>query len=302
MVPHSIITVSLATAMLPLLSSYAADGNLAAVGSAVSATLRSAYALVVPVAALFARDGAGHRPRDLGLRQRGGRLRQLRAVAGPVRARAGAVHRPLPGAARLLRPRADPPGVLDPVRDRGHQHRRGDRCSPTAPRPPRSPRGWCSPTPAPTRVGAATSYTLLSPGGRRARRSPPGAVPGPARDRRRRSAPASAWGLRRAASDCSTSRASPARRARPRGGRAGVSSAVYLGLARLLRITEVNEVMALVTRRAARQALSRVTGMAVDRGRPGPTMGTGAADRRERRRGRAVRLHPRRAHRGRGVT
>ncbi len=54
MVPHSIITVSLATAMLPLLSRYAADGNLAAVGSSVSGTLRSAYALVVPVAALLA--------------------------------------------------------------------------------------------------------------------------------------------------------------------------------------------------------------------------------------------------------
>ena len=54
MVPHSIITVSLATAMLPLLSRYAAEGNLAAVGTSVSGTLRSAYALVVPVAALFA--------------------------------------------------------------------------------------------------------------------------------------------------------------------------------------------------------------------------------------------------------
>jgi putative peptidoglycan lipid II flippase len=54
MVPHSIITVSLATAMLPLLSSYAAAGNLAAVGRAVSGTLRSAYALVVPVAVIFA--------------------------------------------------------------------------------------------------------------------------------------------------------------------------------------------------------------------------------------------------------
>src|SRR4029079_13218942 len=53
MVPHSIITVSLATAMLPMLSSYAASGNLTAVGSAVSSTLRSAYALVMPIAALF---------------------------------------------------------------------------------------------------------------------------------------------------------------------------------------------------------------------------------------------------------
>jgi putative peptidoglycan lipid II flippase len=53
MVPHSIITVSLATAMLPLLSSYAADGRLSQVGSAVSSTLRSAYALVIPVAVLY---------------------------------------------------------------------------------------------------------------------------------------------------------------------------------------------------------------------------------------------------------
>ena len=53
MVPHSVITVSLATAMLPLLSRYAAEGDLASVGSAVSSTLRSAYALVVPVAVLY---------------------------------------------------------------------------------------------------------------------------------------------------------------------------------------------------------------------------------------------------------
>ena len=54
MVPHAIITVSLATAMLPLLSSYAAQGDLAAIGRSVSGTLRSAYSLVVPAAALLA--------------------------------------------------------------------------------------------------------------------------------------------------------------------------------------------------------------------------------------------------------
>ncbi len=54
MVPHAIITVSLATAMLPLLSSYAAAGDLSAIGASVSATLRSAYALVIPAAALLA--------------------------------------------------------------------------------------------------------------------------------------------------------------------------------------------------------------------------------------------------------
>ncbi|MBV9830597.1 MAG: murein biosynthesis integral membrane protein MurJ [Marmoricola sp.] len=59
MVPHSIITVSLATAMLPLLSRYAAEHDLPAIGRAVSSTIRSAYALIVPAAAflaLMARD------------------------------------------------------------------------------------------------------------------------------------------------------------------------------------------------------------------------------------------------------
>jgi len=53
MVPHSIATVSLATAMLPRLSSYAADGNLRGVGRTVAATLRTAYALIVPFALLL---------------------------------------------------------------------------------------------------------------------------------------------------------------------------------------------------------------------------------------------------------
>jgi putative peptidoglycan lipid II flippase len=53
MVPHSIITVSLATAVLPRLSAYAADGDLRALGRSVSETLRSTYALVLPVVALL---------------------------------------------------------------------------------------------------------------------------------------------------------------------------------------------------------------------------------------------------------
>jgi putative peptidoglycan lipid II flippase len=60
-VPHSIITVSLATAMLPLLSRYAAAQDLKAIGRAVSSTIRSAYALIVPAAvflAVMARDTA----------------------------------------------------------------------------------------------------------------------------------------------------------------------------------------------------------------------------------------------------
>jgi putative peptidoglycan lipid II flippase len=52
MVPHSIITVSLATAVLPRLSAYAADGDLRDLARAVTGTLRSAYALVLPLVAL----------------------------------------------------------------------------------------------------------------------------------------------------------------------------------------------------------------------------------------------------------
>ncbi|QWC86393.1 murein biosynthesis integral membrane protein MurJ [Nocardioidaceae bacterium] len=53
MVPHSIATVSLATAMLPRLSRAAAGHDLAAVGRGVSSTMRSAYALVVPFVLLL---------------------------------------------------------------------------------------------------------------------------------------------------------------------------------------------------------------------------------------------------------
>jgi putative peptidoglycan lipid II flippase len=48
MVPHSIVTVSLATAVLPRLSAYAARGDLPALGQALESTLRSALSVVVP--------------------------------------------------------------------------------------------------------------------------------------------------------------------------------------------------------------------------------------------------------------
>jgi putative peptidoglycan lipid II flippase len=53
MVPHSIATVSLATAMLPRLSAHAADGDLAGVARNVASTLRTTLALIVPVAVLL---------------------------------------------------------------------------------------------------------------------------------------------------------------------------------------------------------------------------------------------------------
>ena len=53
MVPHAIVTVSLATAMLPLLSSYGNAGELRALGTSLSRVLRTALAVIVPFAALL---------------------------------------------------------------------------------------------------------------------------------------------------------------------------------------------------------------------------------------------------------
>ncbi len=48
MVPHSIITVSLATALLPRLSSYAEEGSLRQLGTTVGAGLRTSLAVIIP--------------------------------------------------------------------------------------------------------------------------------------------------------------------------------------------------------------------------------------------------------------
>jgi len=53
MVPHSIATVSLATAMLPRLSGLAAERDLPGVARNLASTLRTAYALIVPFALLL---------------------------------------------------------------------------------------------------------------------------------------------------------------------------------------------------------------------------------------------------------
>ncbi|MDP3891959.1 murein biosynthesis integral membrane protein MurJ, partial [Nocardioides sp.] len=53
MVPHAVITVSLATAILPRLSTRAADGDLAGLAETLSGTLRTALVLIIPFAALL---------------------------------------------------------------------------------------------------------------------------------------------------------------------------------------------------------------------------------------------------------
>ncbi|MCW2784639.1 MAG: mviN [Marmoricola sp.] len=52
MVPHAIITVSLATAVLPRLSAHAEAGRLLSLASVVNQTMRSTYAFVLPILAL----------------------------------------------------------------------------------------------------------------------------------------------------------------------------------------------------------------------------------------------------------
>jgi putative peptidoglycan lipid II flippase len=57
MLPHSVITVSVVTAMLPALSRVAHEGNLGLVGSDVARTMRSVGALIVPIAAILIING-----------------------------------------------------------------------------------------------------------------------------------------------------------------------------------------------------------------------------------------------------
>ncbi|MFW6204223.1 MAG: murein biosynthesis integral membrane protein MurJ [Actinomycetota bacterium] len=54
MVPHAIITVSLATALLPKLADHASDGKLALVRDRLESAIRVCLAVMVPVAALLA--------------------------------------------------------------------------------------------------------------------------------------------------------------------------------------------------------------------------------------------------------
>lgn len=58
MLPHSVITVSIVTAMLPALSRVAHSGRLDQVGADVARTMRLVAALIVPVAAILIVNGA----------------------------------------------------------------------------------------------------------------------------------------------------------------------------------------------------------------------------------------------------
>lgn len=53
MLPHSVITISIVTAMLPALSRLAHDGELRRVGLDIGATMRLVAALIIPIAAIL---------------------------------------------------------------------------------------------------------------------------------------------------------------------------------------------------------------------------------------------------------
>ena len=58
LLPHSVITVSVVTAMLPALSRVAHDGRLSQVGADVAKTMRVVAALIVPIAMVLIVNGA----------------------------------------------------------------------------------------------------------------------------------------------------------------------------------------------------------------------------------------------------
>lgn len=59
MLPHSVITVSIVTAMLPALSRLAHGGDLARVGREIGSTMRLVSAFIIPIAAILMITGSG---------------------------------------------------------------------------------------------------------------------------------------------------------------------------------------------------------------------------------------------------
>ncbi len=87
MVPHAIITVSLATAILPRLSTLSLEGRLTELGSTVASTMRTALALVLPFAVLLpvvAGDVAGFAFGWAGGQERAASFAPTLALFGPA--------------------------------------------------------------------------------------------------------------------------------------------------------------------------------------------------------------------------
>ena len=211
MVPHSVVTVSLATAILPGLSRRATAADLAGLGGLLAGDAAHGPGRRRPVR----RAAAGHRAAAGGgavrLRRGGAVRRELRALAGAVRPGPGRVHGPLLDAARVLRARADPHGLRHPVRRGRDQHRgRGGagRARPTTAGPPRR---WSAPTPRlPGRLGRLGTSSCGERSAGCARPAPaPGVLPRPPARRRGRCRPALALGVGCSCRTCPTTRRLP---------------------------------------------------------------------------------------------
>ena len=162
MVPHSIITVSLATAILPRISGLAADGRARRPRPhawARRCAPRWSSSCRSPRSCRSSRPTS---PTCCSARRRRRPTSALRADAGALRPGPGLLHRPLPHAARVLRPRADPPRLLHPVRDRRHQHRAGrGACRSRHARPARLPALVLAYWVRPTSWARSLSYSVL---------------------------------------------------------------------------------------------------------------------------------------------
>ena len=123
--PHSLITVSLATAMLPSASRLAAAGDLTGVADEATRTMRLALSVLVPTSVAFVVLGLPDRPADLRLRPRGRRLAVHRLRPDGARRRAGPVHPPVRLPARLLRAGEHQDALPHP--DRHRRRQRGPR-------------------------------------------------------------------------------------------------------------------------------------------------------------------------------
>ncbi len=248
MVPHSVITVSLATAILPRLSARAAEHDLAGLARSLTETLRTALVVIVPFAMLLpviALDlsnviwgyGAAADTFD--------RFAPSLALFGIGLVFFTVHYLMLRGFYALERTRTV---FWIQCAVGGHQHRGRGAAGP-APRTPSTPRPpWSAPTPR--RTSSARSSRTPCCGGSSAASGPrawSGSWSGcsssrPSRPRRP--------SVRR--TSCTTSSTSRTWSSRRSGSSSSPAStwSVFVALARLLRLTEVTSVIDTFTRRA----------------------------------------------------
>ena len=256
MVPHAVVTVSLATAMLPLLSSQGSTGDLRGLGTSLARVLRTALAVIVPFAVLLpivAPDLAVILW-DWGAASSTYTLFILSLSLFGVGVVFFTIHYlVLRGFYALERTRTV---FFIQCAVGGHQHRGGGRPGPGDRRRAHRARARRCAYTASYVVGSAVSYLVLrrTPGqGRRRSRHPDhGPLPRAARWSRPASPAFAAWGLATLlpGHDDPSHLLALLRLVLV----GGADVLVFLVLARLMRLTEVNEVIDTVTRRLRRRS------------------------------------------------